>query len=257
MDPTTRHSAQRWTSERITTVQRWAPHQWSLRIARPADFRFQPGHYAKLGLALPDGQEVWRPYSIVSAPTEDELEFLLTLVPGGALTPALDALGVGDEVRFEHLAMGFFIETQLAAGERLWMLATGSGLGPYVSMLRDGSALARHGQIVLVHSVRYANELAYADEFRALAERLAGRLHYVPVVTREPQAGGLSRRIPAMIEDGALEAHVGMPMDAQGSRVMVCGNPDFTTEMRRILNGRSFVPCRRGLSGSMLFEKYW
>lgn len=247
----------RSTEQHIRAIHGWTDSLWSLRVDKPADFHFQPGHYARLGLPLADAAPLWRPYSIVSAPSEPQLEFLITLIPGGAFTGLLAKLCVGDPVMLESAAMGFFFEPQLAPGEDLWMLATGAGLGPYVSLLRTPEALARYRRLVLVHSVRGAAELAYADELTALAAASGGRLCYQPVVTREVGATVLSERIPQLIEDGRLPAHLGLSFDAATSRVMVCGNPDFTADMRRLLNARGFTPCRRGLAGCMLFENYW
>lgn len=249
----------RSTIERIESIHCWTPSLWSLRITRPDNFRFTPGHYARLGLPVGDANNapIWRPYSIASAPDEDVLEFLLTLIPGGAFTSQLAVLGVGAPILLESAVLGFFIESQLAAGDSLWMLATGSGVGPYVSMLREGSVLKRYRRLSVVHGVRTAAELAYASELRTLCYRHSDQLHYVPVVTREPGATPLAARIPQLITQGALEHHLGETLDPQAARVMVCGNPDFTADMRKLLKDRLFQPCRRGLSGSMLFENYW
>lgn len=251
-DPT----APRASLQRVTSLRRWTPMLWSLRIARPEDFRFAPGHYAKLGLTGPDGQTVWRPYSIVSATDDPELEFLIVLIPGGAFSEPLSRIEVGQTLQLATAIFGFFLEPQLAPGDTLWMLATGTGLGPYVSLLRTSGALDRYRRLIVVHSVRLAAELAYRDELEALATADA-RLGYLPIVTRETGATALSGRIPALIADGTLVQHAGATLDPATDRVMVCGNPDFTTDMRALLNARGFVPCRRGNAGSMLFEKYW
>ena len=249
----------RSTIERITSIHCWTPSLWSVRITRPDNFRFTPGHYARLGLPVSDANNapIWRPYSIVSAPDEPTLEFLVTLIPGGAFTSQLAVLGVGAPILLESAVLGFFIESQLAAGDSLWMLATGSGVGPYVSMLREGGVLQRYRKLVVVHGVRTAVELAYANELQALCTEHGEQLRYVPVVTREPGATLLNVRIPQLITQGTLENVLGETLDPQGTRVMVCGNPDFTGDMRKLLGARKFQPCRRGLTGSMLFENYW
>jgi len=248
----------RSTAQRITAIRRWTPVLWSIRIERPANYAFQPGHYARLGLPVDaPAAAVWRPYSIVSSTTDRELEFLLVLIPGGAFTAQLAALREGDSLLLEQAVFGFFLDTQLAPGETLWMLATGTGLGPYISLLRTPGALDRYARVVLVHSVRQQAELAYRDEIEAPAATSNGRLTYVPIVTREPGTTALAGRIPQLIEEGALQAHAGLPMAPAGSRVMVCGNPAFTTDMRALLSARGFTPCRRGSPGTMLFEKYW
>lgn len=248
----------RATAERITGIRKWTPVLWSLRLTRPAGFTFQPGHYIRLGLpaGAPDSA-VWRPYSIVSAPEDDALEILLVLIPDGAFTGQLARLQEGDTVLLEQAVFGFFLESQLAPGHTLWMLATGTGLGPYVSLLRTPGALDRHDRAVLVHSVRQSADLAYGDEIAQAAAASGGRLTYLPVVTRETVPGALNGRIPQLIEDGTLEARGGAPLTPDRSRVMVCGNPAFTTDLRALLTARAFTPCRRGAPGTMLFEKYW
>jgi ferredoxin/flavodoxin---NADP+ reductase len=251
----------RSAAQRVTSIRRWTDTLWTLRIERPDGFRFQPGHYAKLGLPVDDADAVWRPYSIVSAPEDGELEFLFILIPDGALSSHMARLREGDRVMIELAAFGFFVETQLAPGDTLWMMATGTGLGPYVSLLRTPGALERYRDLVVVHSVREAAELAYADELRAhvAASGAAGqgRLRYVPIVTREPGATELSGRIPQLLADGSLPRHAGATFDPASARVMVCGNPAFSKEMRQLLTERGFVPCRRSAAGSMLFENYW
>jgi ferredoxin--NADP+ reductase len=254
-------STRLYTVEYVQQVFRWSPSLFSLRITRPTGFHFQPGHYVRLGLPVPGettpGATVWRPYSVVSAPLDTELEFLITTVPDGILTPQLARCAVGQPLALESATLGFFVVTQFSPGEDLWMMATGAGLGPYVALLRTPDALKRFSRIVVVHSVRHATDLAYADELNKLAAASSGRLRYVPVVTREADATQLRERIPSLLEAGHLEAETGMALAPENSRVMVCGNPGFTADMRRLLTSRGFQPCRRGLAGNMLFENYW
>lgn len=251
----------RFTVERIEQLHRWSSSMCSLRITRPPGFHFQPGHYVRLGLPLPEektpGATVWRPYSIVSSTADTELELLITLLPEGALTTQLARCAVGQPLALESAALGFFVASQLSPGENLWMLATGAGLGPYVSLLRTPESLKCFSQMVLVHSVRHAAELAYADELSALATASNGCLHYLPIVTREANATQLQGRIPVLLEAGRLQAEANVALLPENCRVMVCGNPDFTADMRKLLTVRGFEPCRRGLAGSMLFENYW
>jgi ferredoxin--NADP+ reductase len=238
-------------------VLRVAPSLVALRVARPDGLRFEPGHYGRLGLPVGSSGVVWRAYSFVSSPGDAELEFLVTTIPDGALSPRLAALAPGDQVMVDPVAMGFFVERELAPGDTLWMLATGSGIGPYVSMLRDGGVLRRWRRLVLVHSVRTADELAYGLELRTRAIAPGSPLQYLPVVTREPAGRPLVERIPALLEHGTLEAAAGVRLEPADSRAMVCGNPEFTGEMRRMLAARGFTPCRRAARGTMLFEHYW
>lgn len=242
----------------VLSVERIAPNLVVLRVARPEGLEYEPGHYGRLGLRL-DGSEqtTWRAYSFVSSPGESALEFLVTVIPGGVLSEPLAGLAPGDTVQVDPVARGFFVERELAPGDTLWMLSTGSGLGPYLSMLRDRGVLQRWQRLVLVHSVRTAAELAYADEIRAFAAEPGSPLRYLPVVTREPGAVALGDRIPALIERGTLEATADARLEPTGARAMVCGNPEFTGEMRKLLAARGFTPCRRIARGTMLFEHYW
>ena len=246
--------AARWTEQPIISEVKWAPTLWSVRTSKPDGFRFQPGHYARLGLVSKDAEEtIWRPYSIVSSPTEPFLEYLITLVPGGAFTSRLLAQ---QSLFVESAVMGFFLPSQFAAGESLWLLATGAGLGPYISLLREEKVFGEYRNIVLVHSVRLGAELAYREELQSLATS-HNAFKYIPIVTREAGFSSYSQRMPALIDSGALESAAGVHFAPESARVMVCGNPAFTTDMRQVLTTRKFEPCRRGFVGSMLFEKYW
>lgn len=234
----------------------------SIRLTRDRAFRFTPGHYARLGIADATGEPVFRPLSIASAPDDPQLEFVCTLIPGGELSGRLARLSVGDAVEVERACYGFLTIGSLAPGSELWLLASGTGVAPFLSMLRDPGAWSAFERIALVHSVRESGELAYADELRGFerdppggAKRPAFR--YLPVVTREPGASALSDRIPALLADGRLAEAAGTALDPATSRVMVCGNPGLTRDLRALLDARGFRTSRRGVPGQMAFEKYW
>lgn len=254
--PTVADFTPRSSAESVLQVQPWTPALWSLRVQKPAGFSFRPGHYARLGFEEGQTPPVWRAYSIVSAPQDAALEFLISLIPGGAFCSRLATLQPGDRLRIDARAMGFFVADQLMPGGSLWMLATGSGLGPYISLLREQHILSAWQDLVVIHSVRHRAELAYADELNQLAAAGGGQLRYIPIVTRET-ATPLQGRIPQLLAGGRLEQQVGLQLDPGTARIMVCGNPDFTADMRRLLNARGFQPCRRGQPGTMLFENYW
>lgn len=252
----------RWTQERVLSIHRWTGNLLSFRIGRPAGFRFTPGHYARLGLGGdPDGTE-WRPFSIVSAPPDDFLEFFAVLVPAGAFSDRLARARAGDPIRIEKASYGFLTVEQMAPGTDLWLLASGTGLGPFIAILRDAAVWHAFERIVLVHSVRYPAELAYRQEIERMARESAAAgmragLRYLPVVTREPHPGALSARIPQLIEDGRLEQAAAATLNREHSRVMVCGNPELTKTLRTFLAGKGFQVSRRGAPGQMAFEKYW
>jgi ferredoxin--NADP+ reductase len=252
----------KWTAETVLSVHHWTPTLISLRTTRPQDFRFTPGHYARLGLVTNDGSEVWRPISMVSAASDEALEFLVVLIPGGMFSEAFGLLQSGDTLRVDRLSYGFMTLEQLAAGRELWLLASGTGLGPFVSMLRDTAVWQKFERLIVVHSVRRAAELAYGDEISALAAHSQGapdsaQLTYLPIVTRESGATTLSTRLPQLLHAGGLEAAAGTTLEVATSRLMVCGNPAMASELRQLLAARGFATSRRNAPGQMAFENYW
>lgn len=251
----------KWTAERVLSVRRWTPTLLSIRLTRFKGFRFTPGHYARLGLEG-EGGAVWRPFSVVSAAYDGHLEFLAVLVPGGAFSGRLETLAVGDTVLVEKASYGFLTLDQLAPGRDLWLLASGSGLGPFVSILREPQVWQDFERLIVVHSVRREAELAYREEILALPgeELFAGaraKLRHIPVVTREPGTAALAARIPQLLAAGRLEAAAGVPLTREDARVMVCGNPDMARELRAQLAARGLQTSRRSVPGQMAFENYW
>ena len=252
-------SAEKWTVEQVLAIHAWTPTLLTFRTTRPAGFRFTAGHYTRLGLGADDAV-VWRPYSMASAPQDEFLEFIAVLVPGGAFSAQLQQLRVGDSLRVDKASYGFLTVNQLAPGKDLWLLASGTGLGPFVSILRDAAVWQDYARLILVHSVRQSAELAWRDEIAALPDKHRGapaRLSYIPVVTREPGATALAARIPLLLADGRLEATADSPLSIADSRLMVCGNPDLARELREFLGARGYATNRRGVPGQMAFEKYW
>lgn len=254
-------SGEKFTAERVLEIRRWAPSLLSFRTTRQRGFRFTPGHYTRLGLGGPD-DTVWRPYSLASAAYDDFLEFIAVLVPGGAFSEQLGQLCVGDAMRVDKASYGFLTVDQLAPGKDLWLLASGTGLGPFLSILRDPEVWHNHQRLILVHSVRQSAELAWREEIASLPrhELLAdarATLSYIPIVTRQPGATDLTDRIPLLLADGRLEAAAGTPLSPPDSRLMVCGNPEMARELRQFLSARGFATNRRGMPGQMAFEKYW
>lgn len=258
-------TSEKWTSERVLSLRYWTPTMLSFRTTRYRGFRFTPGHYARLGLDA-DGTCIWRPYSLVSAAYDDYLEFLAVLVPGGAFSTALVRLQVGDTIHVEKASYGFLTVGELAAGRDLWMLASGTGLGPFLSILREPAVWHGFERLIVVHSVRRSAELAYRDEIRTLSDEAPpseneaqrrAQLVYLPVVTREAGATPLASRIPQLFADGRLQEAAGTQLSVEASRLMICGNPEMAREMRQMLGGLGFATSRRGVPGQMAFEKYW
>jgi ferredoxin--NADP+ reductase len=254
-------AADRYTTERITAIRRWTPHLFSFRTTRDAGFRFVPGQFVRLGVAKDEGV-VWRAYSMVSAPSDDYLEFYSIVVPDGEFTSRLVQLAVGDGILVEKINYGFLTTDRFEGGRDLWLLATGTGLAPYLSILRDPGTWTSYERIALVHSVRHAADLAYRDEISRLGDHplngdVTHLLHYVPVVTRERVEGALHARIPALIESGELERAVGYPLDPERSRIMLCGNPQMVADGRKLLNRLGYKLSRRAAPAHLVVENMW
>jgi len=240
---------------RVVARHHWAPRLMTLTIDAPVP-PFEPGQFLNLGLEL-DGRVVRRSYSIASAPGE-ALEFLLTELAEGALTPALFRLEVGAPVLVDAQAQGFFTLRWVPPAGDLWMIATGTGLAPYISMLRAGEVLRRFERIVVVHGVREAAQLAYAGEIQQLCAAHPGRISYVPLLSREePAAGMLAGRIPSAIQDGRLESAAGVELSPERSHVLLCGNPAMIDDTMRVLGERGLRRHRVRNPGHVTTEKYW
>src|SRR5690606_8696563 len=242
---------------------------------------FEPGQFARLGVKPAGSDEiVWRAYSMVSSSYDEHLEFFSIVVGGGLFTGALEHLRVGDTVYVDKTAYGFLTTERFAHDvehkRSLWMLSSGTGLAPFLSILYELPVWEQFDKLVLVHSVRTPEELAYADAIHALREHEAfseyftddpDRLIYLPVITRPPAGttpalpsrGGviLDRRITALLQDGRLERAAGLALDPEHACVMLCGNPQMVTDLRGMLQDRGFRAPRRGRPGNLAVENYW
>lgn len=208
-----------------------------------------------LGLQLPTGF-VSRSYSLASAPG-DELQVLLARVGEGALTPALFELEQGSALTLDPKPQGFFTFDYVPPHRQLWMLATGTGLGPFLSMLRSGEAFARAERVVLAHGTRGPLELAHREELEALAQQRPGSFLYIPVLSRQAEAGLLDGRITAALASGALERRAETPLSAESAHVLLCGNPAMIEEVTALLAERGLRRHRQRSPGHITTEKYW
>ncbi|CAO95155.1 ferredoxin--NADP(+) reductase [Erwinia tasmaniensis] len=245
-----------WVNARVKKVSDWTDSLFSLTVTAPID-PFTAGQYAKLALEI-EGERVVRAYSYVNAPGNADLEFYLVTVPQGKLSPRLHGLQPGDEVMITADAQGFFVIDEVPPCETLWMLATGTAIGPYLSILQEGKGLARFKNIVLVHAARYARDLSYLPMMERLQQRYGGQLQIHTVVSREETAGSLTGRVPALIENGRLEAVTGLKMDAENSHVMLCGNPQMVRDTQQLLKeSRGMRKHLKRKPGHMTSEHYW
>ena len=227
----------------------------ALRVQAPIE-RFEAGQFIKLGLRI-DGEIVGRPYSLVNHPSDMTLEFYFNVVPDGPLSGQLAALKPGDEVLVAPRASGFLILSEIPQARHLWMLATGTGIGPFISILKGDDVWRRFERVVLVHAVRLAAELAYRDVVTKLEGEHPAGLVYVPLVSREPCDIALSGRIPQAVADGRLEARAGLAISAIESQFLLCGNPDMVRDTTDALMARGLKKHRRRDPGQISVENYW
>jgi ferredoxin/flavodoxin---NADP+ reductase len=219
-----------YSEQTVQSVRPWSDKTFSFTLTRPQDFDFANGEFVTLGLKR-EGKLVARAYSIVSTADRDHLEFLSIHVPDGPLTSQLAHIQPGHSVWVNSKTTGSLTLNHVLPGRTLYMLATGTGLAPFISLVRDPQTYARFEQVVLVHSVRTVAELAYRDEFETSGHP---QLRYVPTVTRE--AFATPERGSELFRSGALSQRLGLPQpDPELDRVMICGNPEMTREMTTYL----------------------
>ncbi len=253
------------TTETVISILHWTDKLLSFRCTRPTTYQFAPGQFARLGLTNADGAVISRAYSVTSAVEEDALEFFLVIVPGGEFSDLLNNLKPGDPILLERFSYGFMTADRFVDGEDLWMLATGTGLGPFISILQDPSVWKKFRNLVLVHCVRNTEELAYQDLLNDLPKQAAltaggAKLTLIPVSTRDTRninPNHLHGRITTLLANGELERAAGLDISVEKSRLMMCGNPEMITATRELLHERGLRPCRRAVPGQFVTEDYW
>ncbi|WP_312915302.1 ferredoxin--NADP reductase [Stutzerimonas kunmingensis] len=255
-------SEEKFTRQRLLEVQTLTPNLFTLRTSRDPGFRFTAGQFARLGVRKPSGCIVWRAYSMVSAPHDEFLDFFSIVVPDGEFTSELSRLAVGDELLVDKQAFGFLTLDRFPDGRDLWLLATGTGIAPFLSILQDFEAWQRFERIILVYSVREARELAYQQLIAELPQRdyldgLGSKLLYLPVVTREQIPGALHGRITTLIENGELERTADLQLTPEHSRIMLCGNPQMIEDTRAVLKARDLNLAMTRRPGQVAVENYW
>ena len=255
-------SEDKFTRQILSDVQVWSPSLFSLRCSRDSGFRFRAGQFARLGVQKADGTVVWRAYSMVSAPHDEFLEFFSIVVPGGEFTSELSRLKASDSLLVDKQAFGFLTLERFIDGRDLWLLASGTGLAPFLSILQDFEVWQRFQRIVLVYSARSAGELAYQPMIHGLKDlehlaEYADKLTYLPLVTREQAPGCLHGRITTLLTSGELERAAGLGLSPEHSRLMLCGNPQMIDDTRKLLKQRDLQLSLTRRPGQVAVENYW
>jgi ferredoxin--NADP+ reductase len=250
-----------YKNETVTSVTHWNETLFSFTTTRDQAFRFRNGHFVMIGLEV-DGRPLVRAYSVVSPNYEEHLEFLSIKVPNGPLTSRLQHIEVGQTILVGEKATGTLVIDDLKPGRHLYLFSTGTGLAPFMSIVRDPETYERFEKVVLIHGVRLVSELAYGDYLRNelpnhefLGEMVRNQLIYYPTVTRE--ASTHTGRLTTAIETGRLFTDIGLPpLDPAIDRGMICGSPAMLKETAEMLNARGFaVSPGLGQPGDYVIER--
>ncbi len=249
--------------ETVLSVRHWNEHLFSFRISRPASFRFRSGEFIMIGLMGDNGKPLLRAYSVASPSWDEEIEFLSIKVQDGPLTSKLQLIQPGDQIYLGRKPTGTLVTDALLPGKRLFMLSTGTGLAPFLSLSRDPDVYEFYEQVIIVHSVRRVSDLAFGDEMRAkwatdplVAEQAETQFHYVPTCTREPFEGN-SVRIDKLIENGKLFEGIPGPakFDPETDRIMMCGSMEMIKQFGAFFEDNGFPEGSNAAPGAFVIER--
>lgn len=247
-------------TEHVLSVRHWTDKLFSFTTTRSNTLRFKNGHFIMIGLEV-NGRPLMRAYSIASANYEEHLEFFSIKVPDGPLTSLLQHLKVGDPILMSTKPTGTLVTDYLLPGKRLYMLSTGTGLAPFMSIIKDPETYEKYEKVILIHGVRNVNELAYDDfitrelpQNEFFGDEVKDKLLYYPTVTREPFRN--QGRITDLMISGKLFTDLGMPpMNLEEDRFMLCGSPQMLKDTCAIFDEKGFVETRHGNAGHYAIER--
>ena len=252
--------------ETVLDVRHWTADYFSFTTSRDDGFRFENGQFVMLGLEVPQGDGSYRPllraYSIASANWEEQLEFFSIKVANGPLTSRLQHIREGDSILLSRKPTGTLLISDLLPGKTLYLLSTGTGLAPFLSIIKDPETYERFERVVLTHGVRNAADLAYRDyiarelpHHQFLGEQIGRQLRYYPAVSRESFAH--QGRLTDLLESGRMSIDLDLPIvDPRHDRFMICGSPPMLADFRRVLDARGFAAAPRiGVPGHYVFER--
>lgn len=246
--------------EQILSVHHWNDTLFSFKTSRSQSFRFKNGHFTMIGLEH-EGRPLMRAYSIASANHEDQLEFFSIKVPDGPLTSKLQKVQVGDQILISRKPTGTLILDHLLPGRNLYLISTGTGLAPFISLIKDPEIYERFDRVILTHGVRYVSELAYSDMIshelpsnEYFGDLVKDKLLYYPTVTREPFRN--QGRLTDLMQSGKLCRDLGLPeFSLEHDRFMICGSPSMLKDTCAILDGQGFQEARHGDLGHYVIER--
>lgn len=247
-------------AQTVTSVHHWTDSLFSFRVTRPRSLRFRSGEFLMIGLEKEDGKPLLRAYSIASPSWDEELEFYSIKVPDGPLTSHLQKISVGDKVIVRPKPTGTLVLDALLPGKRLYLVATGTGIAPFASLLRDPELYEKFEEVILTHTTRTVRELAYGEELveRVLRDPLVGeeaqaKFRYYPTTTREQSWH--TGRITDLIGSGTLARDLNLPPLGRDDRVMLCGSMGFNLDMKAICMEAGLAEGSNAKPGEFVLEK--
>lgn len=244
-----------WNTGKVVENKPWSKTLFSLYVESDIE-PFKAGQFIKIALEI-EGEVIGRPYSLVNPPTSRPLEFYCVEVPNGPLSSHLSKLKAGDEILVAPRAHGFMILDEVPPARDLWMMATGTGVGPFLSILATDQPWQRFKQVVLVYAVRTVSELNYQERIAQISASHPEQFIFIPFLSREPADFALTGRIPQAIIDGQLELCAGIKISAENSQIMLCGNPQMVKDTHNVLIERGLKKHRRFDHGQITAENYW
>lgn len=244
-----------WNNGKVVEHRRWNEKLHTILIESAIE-PYQAGQFVKIGLEI-EGEIVGRPYSLVNAPQSPALEIYYIHVPNGQLTSRLNRLEAGDPILVAPRANGFMVLDEIPQGRHLWLMATGTGVGPFLALLSTDKVWQRFEKVVLVYAVRTLSELSYQERISGVTAAHPDQFVFIPFISRETLPFAMPGRIPQAIEDGTLEKRAGIRINAEDSQFALCGNPAMVEDVTKCLIARGLKKHRRKDPGNITTESYW
>lgn len=248
-------------TQTVTEVKHWTDRLFSFRVTRPQSLRFRSGEFVMIGLMGDNGKPLLRAYSIASPSWDEELEFYSIKVQDGPLTSKLQHIKVGDEIILRPKPVGTLVHDALLPGKRLWFFATGTGIAPFASLMREPETYENYDEVIMCHTCRDVAELDYGRELvesladdPLIGEMVAGKLRYFPTTTREQSP--VMGRVTTKLQDGSLFETLGVPpISAENDRAMICGSMGLNTDLKDILEGFGLTEGANSKPAEYVVEK--